>query len=98
MRRIAVDAMGGENAPQAIVEAVLKAKKELPETEFILFGDEAKLKELVGSDRERVQIVPTTEVIQDEDEPVKAMRTRRTPQWSSRPTGSRRGRQTPCCP
>ncbi|MDD6416965.1 MAG: phosphate acyltransferase PlsX [Lactobacillus porci] len=77
MRRIAVDAMGGENAPQAIVEAVLKAKKELPETEFILFGDEAKLKELVGSDRERVQIVPTTEVIQDEDEPVKAMRTKK---------------------
>lgn len=73
MKKIAVDAMGGENAPEAIVEAVLKAKPEMSNTKFILFGDEEKLKNLTQED-DNLQIVPTTEVILDEDEPVKAMR------------------------
>lgn len=34
MRTIAIDAMGGENAPEAIVKAVLKAKGEMPDTKF----------------------------------------------------------------
>lgn len=74
MRTIAVDAMGGENAPKAIVQAVLQAKAELTETKFILFGDEKKILKLVGSDRDRIEIVATTEIVNDEDEPVKAIR------------------------
>ena len=77
MRTIAIDAMGGENAPEAIVQAVLQAKTELKETKFILFGDQAKIKELVGSDTDQIEIVGTTEVINDEDEPVKAIRTKK---------------------
>ena len=34
--RIAVDAMGGDNAPKAIVEGVMLAKKDFPEIEFCL--------------------------------------------------------------
>lgn len=74
MRTIAVDAMGGENAPKAIVQAVLQAKAELTETKFILFGDEKKILKLVGSDRDRIEIVATSEIVNDEDEPVKAIR------------------------
>lgn len=74
MRTIAVDAMGGENAPKAIVQAVLQAKSELTETKFILFGDEKKILKLVGSDRDRIEIVATSEIINDEDEPVKSIR------------------------
>lgn len=77
MRTIAIDAMGGENAPEAIVQAVLQAKTELKETKFILFGDKAKIKKLVGSDTDQIEIVGTTEVINDEDEPVKAIRTKK---------------------
>ena len=77
MRTIAIDAMGGENAPEAIVQAVLQAKTELKETKFILFGDQAKIEELVGSDTDQIEIVGTTEVINDEDEPVKAIRTKK---------------------
>lgn len=77
MRTIAIDAMGGENAPKAIVQAVLQAKTELKETKFILFGDQAKIKKLVGSDTDQIEIVGTTEVINDEDEPVKAIRTKK---------------------
>lgn len=77
MRTIAIDAMGGENAPQAIVQAVLQAKAELKETKFILFGDVSKIKKLVGNDTNRIAIVATTEVINDEDEPVKAIRSKK---------------------
>ena len=77
MRTIAIDAMGGEKAPDAIVQAVLQAKTELKETKFILFGDQAKIEELVGSDTDQIEIIGTTEVINDEDEPVKAIRTKK---------------------
>lgn len=77
MRTIAIDAMGGEKAPDAIVQAVLQAKTELKETKFILFGDQAKIKKLVGSDTDQIEMVGTTEVINDEDEPVKAIRTKK---------------------
>ena len=38
MRTIAIDAMGGENAPDAIVKAVLQAKTGMPETKCLSFG------------------------------------------------------------
>ena len=36
--KIAVDAMGGDNAPQAIVEGVMLAKQDFPDIEFQLYG------------------------------------------------------------
>lgn len=76
MRTIAIDAMGGENAPEAIVKAVLKAKTELPETKFLLFGDKEQLRNLIPANQisDQLGVVATTEVIADEDEPVKAIR------------------------
>ncbi|EFO70234.1 putative fatty acid/phospholipid synthesis protein PlsX [Lactobacillus iners LactinV 01V1-a] len=75
MKKIAIDAMGGEHAPQAIVEAVLSLVKQLPQTKFILFGDKNKIENcLIGVKCERIEIVNTTEVIDDSDEPVKAIK------------------------
>ncbi|NRO73262.1 Phosphate acyltransferase [Lactobacillus helveticus] len=76
MRTIAIDAMGGDNAPEAIVEAVLKAKAEMPDTKFLLFGDKEQLQKLIPSDQinDQLGVVATTEIIADEDEPVKAIR------------------------
>ena len=43
--KIAVDAMGGDHAPQAIVEGVaFSAAKIFPEVEFLLYGKEAEIK------------------------------------------------------
>ena len=42
MKRIAVDAMGGDNAPQALVEGVNQAIQEFKDIEVILYGDESK--------------------------------------------------------
>ena len=73
MKRIAVDAMGGDNAPQALVEGVNQAIQEFKDIEVILYGDEAKIKQyLIAS--ERVSIVHTDEKIDSDDEPTRAIR------------------------
>lgn len=74
MKTIAIDAMGGEKAPEAVIKAVLRVKKELSHTQFVLFGDQTKIKKLLCNDTSQIEIVNTTEVIKDEDEPVKAIR------------------------
>lgn len=75
MKTIAIDAMGGENAPKAIVDAVLKAKPKLKDTKFVLFGDEEKINKLIPTEqKDRIDVIATSEVIGDSDEPVKAIR------------------------
>lgn len=79
MKKIAIDAMGGENAPKAIIDAVLKVREELPDTKFMLFGDKEQLRQLLPADKinDQLEVIPTTEIIRDEDEPVKAIRTKK---------------------
>ena len=48
MVRIAIDAMGGDNAPKEIVQGVVLAAKEMPTVEFQLYGDEAKSERMLG--------------------------------------------------
>ncbi len=71
--KIAVDAMGGDFAPQSVIEGVLQARSELTDVEFTLYGDEAQIKPLID-DMTRLTIVHTTEKITSEDEPVRAIR------------------------
>lgn len=71
--RIAVDAMGGDNAPKAIVEGVMLAKKDFPEIEFLLYGKENEIKKYM-TDEKNVTIIHTDEKINSDDEPVKAIR------------------------
>lgn len=73
MMKIAVDAMGGDNAPQAIVEGVNLAKKEFQDIEFLLYGKEDQIKKYL-EDEKNVTIIHTDEKITSEDEPVKAIR------------------------
>ena len=40
---IALDAMGGDNAPQMVIQGANIALRRLPQIEFILIGDEARL-------------------------------------------------------
>lgn len=73
MMKIAVDAMGGDNAPKAIVEGVMLAKKEFPDIEFQLYGKEEEIKKFVD-DETNIKIIHTDEKINSDDEPVKAIR------------------------
>jgi len=71
--KIAVDAMGGDNAPEAIVSGVMLAKKDFPEIEFQLFGKEEEIKKYV-TDEKNITIIHTDEKVTSEDEPVRAIR------------------------
>ncbi|HFR3342374.1 TPA: phosphate acyltransferase PlsX [Streptococcus suis] len=73
MKRIAIDAMGGDHAPQAVIEGVNQALKEFSDIEIQLYGDEAKIKPYLTA-TERVTIIHTDEKINSDDEPVRAIR------------------------
>lgn len=73
MKTIAVDAMGGDHAPKAIVEGVNQALQVFSDIEVQLYGDETKIREYL-TPNDRVTIVHTTEKIHSEDEPVISVR------------------------
>ncbi|EOH97210.1 phosphate acyltransferase [Enterococcus haemoperoxidus ATCC BAA-382] len=75
--KIAVDAMGGDHAPQAIVEGVMLAKQDFPEVEFLLYGKEDEIKKYVTNET-NITIIHTDEKINSDDEPVKAIRRKKT--------------------
>ena len=73
MKKIAVDSMGGDYAPQAIVEGVNQALADFSDIEIQLYGDEAKIKQYMTA-TERVSIIHTDEKIDSGDEPTRAIR------------------------
>ena len=71
--KIAVDAMGGDFAPKAIVEGVMLAQKNHPEIEFQLYGKEDAIRQYITNEK-NITIIHTDEKINSDDEPVKAIR------------------------
>ncbi|MBL5767916.1 phosphate acyltransferase [Heyndrickxia sporothermodurans] len=71
--KIAIDAMGGDNAPKEIVLGINKAIKEFTDIEIILFGKEQEIQQYLEPNA-RVEIVHTDEKIEGTDEPVRAVR------------------------
>ena len=77
--RIAVDVMGGDHAPDAILAGCLDAVGLLsPHDRLVLVGDEAIVRDEIaerGLDGDsRIEIEPTTDVISMEEPPVTALR------------------------
>jgi glycerol-3-phosphate acyltransferase PlsX len=72
--RIAIDAMGGDNAPQAIVEGAVMAAKEWKDIEIVLVGDSVQIEAYMTEKPSNITIHHTDDVIEAEDEPVKAVR------------------------
>ncbi|MGT2772409.1 phosphate acyltransferase PlsX [Streptococcus marimammalium] len=73
MKKIAIDAMGGDNAPKAIIEGVNQALNDFSDIEIQLYGNREKITPYL-IDTNRVTISHTIEKIDSEDEPVKAIR------------------------
>ena len=70
MVKLAIDMMGGDDAPQIVLDAVKKAVNDFSDLEIILFGDEAQC----TIQHERVEVRHCTEEITMEDEPVRAIK------------------------
>lgn len=73
MKKIAIDAMGGDYAPKEIVEGVMRAAQEFNDIEYVLYGDEQKIRQYLTNEK-HVTILHTDEKITSDDEPVKAIR------------------------
>lgn len=71
--KIAVDAMGGDNAPKEIIAGVYKALEEFTDVEIQLFGHQEKMQEYL-KEHDRLAIVHCEEVIESEDDPVRSVR------------------------
>lgn len=77
MIRVAVDAMGGDNAPGEIVRGAVEAVKEKQNIKVLLVGQpQAVEAELSGYtyNKEQIEVVPASEVIEMAEPPVAAIR------------------------
>jgi glycerol-3-phosphate acyltransferase PlsX len=70
--RVALDAFGGDNAPEAIVAGALAVAGE--NVQVLLVGRSADLRSMVPQSAGHIEIVDATDVINSGDEPVKAVR------------------------
>lgn len=71
--RLAIDAMGGDNAPKEVVLGAMDAISEIKNLNITLYGDEKQIKPFLTNDK-NIEIVHTDEVITSDDEPVRAVR------------------------
>jgi len=76
MRRIALDAMGGDGAPRVIIEGALSAVQEWPDRFAVsLVGIPERIREVLPPEiPDTIQIVPATEVVEGHESPVRAIR------------------------
>ncbi len=75
--RIAVDAMGGDNAPGQIVKGAVEAVNERQDIKVLLVGKEAIIKEELKDykyDKNRLIVVNANDVITNDEAPVMAIR------------------------
>lgn len=77
MYKIAIDAMGGDNAPDITVAGSIEALRTFDDIEIILVGMEEKIKPLLSQAQDvlsRIEIVDAREVILNTESPVMAIR------------------------
>lgn len=77
--KIVVDCMGGDNAPYSTVEGIVDAIKEF-NIDVIATGDKNVLEENFSKyefDKTKLEIIHTSEIILNEDKPVKAIRSKK---------------------
>ena len=84
---IALDAMGGDDAPQIVVAGANIARRRYPHVNFLLYGDEQQISKLISKQRglrDYVEIYHTSEQVADDDKPSQVIRSgRNTSMWLS---------------
>ncbi len=77
---ILVDAMGGDNAPEAVVYGCIDAVNEMEGFKIDLIGDSNRIKSLLNGKKyetSRINIVHAQDVISNDDIPTKAIRSKK---------------------
>ena len=77
MTRVAVDAMGGDNAPAEIIKGVVEAVNENSRIKVYLVGKQITINEMLSQytyNKELIEVVNATEIIETAEPPVMAIR------------------------
>lgn len=77
---IALDAMGGDHAPDAIVKGAIRALRRFKDIEIVLAGPEEQIGKMIENEKDvlpRVRIANATEVIGMDEAPMIAVRTKK---------------------
>jgi glycerol-3-phosphate acyltransferase PlsX len=77
---IALDAMGGDRAPQMVIEGANIARERFPDVHYLLFGDEAKIVPLLDrlpALKPLCEVRHTADFVTNEDKPSVALRSGR---------------------
>ena len=72
--RIALDAMGGDRAPEEIVKGALEAVGRFDDLEVLLTGIPDRISPFLGAGSGRIRVVPCREVVEMGEAPVEAIR------------------------
>src|SRR4051812_18406126 len=75
--RVAVDAMGGDHAPEEIVRGAVDWAAAHPDVHILLVGDEARIKPFLGPSPANVSLVQAGESVSMEEHPAQAVRRKR---------------------
>ncbi|MFF5993280.1 phosphate acyltransferase PlsX [Lysinibacillus sp. KU-BSD001] len=71
--KLAVDGMGGDNAPQAIVEGVMQALEDFTDIEILLYGRQEAMTPYL-KEHPRLTVIHCEEVVEADDDPARAVR------------------------
>ena len=83
--KLMIDAMGGDNAPQAIVEGCVAALKDMKDLHLTLFGRKEEIEAILKDmeyEKDRLDIVDAREIVDNNEAPVMAVRRKKTAVWS----------------
>ena len=73
--RIAIDGMGGDHAPDEIIQGAIDAAPQIPEARLLLVGRKERLTR--PNLPPNIEIIHASEVVEMKEEPVKALRSKR---------------------
>lgn len=72
--RVAVDAMGGDHAPEEVVHGALQYARREPRDQLFLVGDPMRIRAVAGDLPPNVFIEPASQVVEMHEHPAKALR------------------------
>ncbi|MFA5793731.1 MAG: phosphate acyltransferase PlsX [Candidatus Brocadiia bacterium] len=72
---IAIDAMGGDHAPEEVVKGALLVAPEFPQSTLLLVGDETAVNKIIGPNKPgNIQVIHAAQTIGMDEHPVEAIR------------------------
>ena len=75
--KIAIDGMGGDNAPAAVIEGIIQALEEYKDIEMYITGPEKEINEELSKynyEKDKINVIDATEVISTNEHPVMEVR------------------------